>query len=110
MLVKENSIIPVGNSEEGPEYDYAEKVELRVYALKDGVEATTVVYSMDNEIEVKASALLTDRTITIEVETDKPYTIKLVNAIITAVDHGTFEIVDNNTIITTTNKTINCSL
>ena len=30
-MVRPNTVLPLGNSEEGPEYDYADQVTFRVY-------------------------------------------------------------------------------
>ena len=33
LMVRPNTVLPLGNSEEGPEYDYADQVTFRVYAV-----------------------------------------------------------------------------
>ena len=49
-MVKENSIIAIGANNRRPDYDYADQVSYHVFELKEGVPASTVIYSVDNEI------------------------------------------------------------
>jgi len=43
LLVRPNTVLPVGPETSRPDYDYTDGVELRVYALEPGAEATAVV-------------------------------------------------------------------
>ncbi len=79
LYVKENSIIALGNCDTNAEYDYADGVCLKVYALGDGKTARTVVYSGDNQVELKASVTREGSKYHIHVETDKPCKVELVN-------------------------------
>lgn len=84
LLVKENSILPIGACEEKPDYDYAEHAELRFYALQDGKSAEKTIYSMDNEPVMKICGKREDNRLQIQVEAGegsllKPYTLRLVN-------------------------------
>ena len=56
LMVRENSIIPVGNIDTKPDYEYACGVELHIFALKDGATASTVVYSTAGEPELEFTA------------------------------------------------------
>ncbi len=56
-MARPNSIIAVGASDNGPEYDYADNVLLRIFALEDGKEASTEVYDMNGSLEFTAKAL-----------------------------------------------------
>ncbi len=56
LMVRENSIIAVGNIDSKPDYDYACDVELHIFALKDGATASTVVYSTAGEPELEFTA------------------------------------------------------
>ncbi len=80
LFAKEGSIVAMGAVDNDPVYDYAKDVELRVYALKDGMNAETVVYNADNEVEVKISAVNEAGTYKINVDSDKAYKVVLVNA------------------------------
>ena len=79
LMVRPGSVVAIGAHDDGPDYDYADGVELRVYALADGKSAETVVYNMDNEIDLKAVFTRNGNEVTAQVESSKPYTVKLVN-------------------------------
>ncbi len=77
--VRENSILAMGNIDTAPEYDYADGVTYRIYALTDGAEASTEVYSMENTKEGEIKAKRTGDIIKIDVSASKPFVILLVN-------------------------------
>lgn len=79
MMVKENSIIVMGASSDGPEYDYGEDAEIRIYALKDGCTAETAVYDMKKNPVIEVSASRRGNVATISVKTKKKCRVKLVN-------------------------------
>ncbi len=78
LMVRENSIIAVGNESGRPDYDYASGVVLHLFELKDGASASTVVYNMDGESELSCKAVRNGNSITIEVEgAEKPWSMVL---------------------------------
>ncbi len=79
LYVKENSIIALGAEDNGPVYDYADGVTLKVYALTDGCTARTRVCSGDGTVEVKASVTRNGGDYRIHVESEKPCKVELVN-------------------------------
>ena len=80
LYVRENSIVAVGAQDDNAVYDYADGVQLRVYALQPGKTARTVVYSGENEAELTISAENRDGNYHIRVESGKPCSVVLVNA------------------------------
>ena len=86
-MVKENSIVVLGACDEKPDYDYGKNAEIRIYALKDGCKASSVVYGMDQKEEISVTAIRKEKTIQIKVTSDQNYTIRLVN--VSAVGSGT---------------------
>ncbi len=80
LYAREGSIIAMGAVDTDPVYDYASDVELRVYALKDGKSASTVVYNVDNEIEVTATVTNEAGTYKVSVSSKKAYKVVLVHA------------------------------
>ena len=80
LYVRENSIVAVGARDDDAVYDYADGVTLKVYALQEGKTAQTVVYSGENEVEVKASVTRENGVCHIHVETEKSCKVVLVNA------------------------------
>ncbi|MDE6129374.1 MAG: alpha-xylosidase, partial [Lachnospiraceae bacterium] len=99
LLVKENSIVALGARDDRPDYDYGDGVELRIYELADGVRTTDVVFGMDNTEEVKVSVERQGSTITVNVMTDKPYSVRLVNVKAASVKDGSMTVEGNDTII-----------
>lgn len=95
LMVKENSIVALGSCDNKPDYDYIDNPELRIYALQDGATATAEIYGMDNTVGLTITATRSGNKITIDVETAKPYSIRLMNTKISA-STGAFSSVDGN--------------
>ena len=79
LMVKQGSCIAIGAHDDRADYDYADGVELRIYALKDGESTGTVVYGLNNEIELTAEFTRHGDKLIPNVKTKKPYKITLVN-------------------------------
>ncbi len=99
LMVKENSIIALGAHDDKPDYDYGDGVELRIYALKDGKTAEAIVYGMDQAEELSVFAKREGSQIHINVKTDKPYTIRLVNVTAASVSEGELQHDGNDTVL-----------
>ncbi len=105
LYVRENSILAVGEKVEDAVYDYSENVNLKVYEMIDQVVSTAVVYNKEAKSELEAKVLKQGDTITIEVNTAKHYCVTLINCTaISSVSNASYEIMDNNTIITPDKK------
>lgn len=79
LMVKENSILAIGAHDDRPDYDYADNVELRIYALHDGIKASADVYDMNQNLALNIVAKRMGHTINISVDSEKPYTIRMIN-------------------------------
>lgn len=79
LMVKENSIVVLGACDEKPDYDYGTDAEIRIYALKDGIQVKSVVYGMDQNEEISITAEKNGNDIHVTIVSDKNYTIRLVN-------------------------------
>ena len=86
VFVRENSLIAVGARGDKPDYDYAQNVTVKAYALVEGKETQTIVYGMDQDEETVVSVLKKDGKITVKVEAEKPCKVVLVN--VTASGNG----------------------
>ncbi|MBQ8597572.1 MAG: alpha-xylosidase [Lachnospiraceae bacterium] len=86
LMVKENSIVTLGATDMRPDYDYGDGAEIRIYTLKDGCKAESVVYGMDQKEEITVKAERNGNQIHITVASDKNYTVKLMN--VTAAGDG----------------------
>ncbi len=100
LMVKENSCVAVGAKNDDAEYDYADGVSLKFYALVDETPCETVVYSGSNELELSAKAVKSGNTITVEVDAKKAFQVVLVNVTnVATILGGTAEVVGNDTVI-----------
>ena len=53
LLVRPNSVIPIGSRNDKPDYDYSADVTLQVYQLEDGKQVTVEIPALDGKIETK---------------------------------------------------------
>ena len=74
LFIRENSIVALGASEEGPEYDYADGVRLQLSALRDGAVAETNVCDGKGREVLYARAVRKGGLISVEVDAEKPCT------------------------------------
>lgn len=79
LLARENSIIALGERDDRPDYEYGTKPELRIYALQDGCEASTCIYGMEQTKELEIKALRRGKNISITVQAQKSFSIRLIN-------------------------------
>ena len=98
LFVRENSIIAMNDAANKPDYDFADGVTLKAYALVDGVAATTAVYDMKANLQFTASVTKNCKEITINADAKKPFSVLLVgetacaasgNAKLTQTEKGT---------------------
>ena len=75
MMVKENSIIPVGAVDTVPNYDFGKDVTLNVFNLVENKEAFVEVVNENSDVVLKAKALKVNNTITFDVEANDNYSI-----------------------------------
>jgi alpha-D-xyloside xylohydrolase len=67
LLVRPNSVIPVGSNELRPDYDFADGVTFHIFALEDGADLTVTVPTMQGEAGLQATVSRRGQEITIEV-------------------------------------------
>lgn len=105
LMVRENSIVAIGEHNDKPDYDYAENAELRIYALHDGVEAKTIIHGMDSSEQLVASAVKSNGGILISVNASTSYSIRLINIKAISASGANFTLEDNDTILTANGTT-----
>ncbi len=112
LMVRENSIIAMGACNDRPDYDYADGVELRVYALTDGQECSTVVYDMKQQANLRISVVKTGKTITITAENTggKPYTVRLINVQAVSSNGASMVIDGKDTVLTPCDSAVSVML
>ncbi len=110
LMVRENSIVILGSHDDKPDYDYADGAEVRIYALQEGKEASSVVYDMKQNVDLSVNAKIENGKITVHTEGTKPYTIRLVNVKAASVNGGSIAADGNDTIITPESNVIEVTL
>ena len=100
VFVRQNSLLAVGADGTRPDYDYAQEVTVKAYALQEGKEAKTVVYSMAQEVETEVCVKKENGKIAIQVKAEKPCKVVLVNQLVTSVEHAEAAVEGNDTVIT----------
>ena len=56
LFVRESTLLAMGSNEKLPDYDYTEGLELHLYALKDGAEASCEITDLSGQIVMTAKA------------------------------------------------------
>jgi alpha-D-xyloside xylohydrolase len=92
LFVRPNSIIAMGTVNNKPDYDYADGVELQVFGLVEGASASTVIYNIQGQAELKVTAKQVGNVITVEAEgSGKPWTILFKSLTeISSIEGGTY--------------------
>ena len=106
LMVRPNTILPVGASEDGPEYDYADHVTFKVYELDQ--EASVQVYDMNGYSEAVITVRRDGDSVIIETETEKPFTVEFVNEAFKQAEGAELEVKDGTTVLTACSKRIIC--
>ncbi|WP_343083464.1 alpha-xylosidase [Blautia producta] len=77
LMVKENTILPMGNNDREPEYDFADGVTLLLSVFADGKEADVEIPDCRGNVAMKAHAECRDGEISVHVEGGNGnYTVK----------------------------------
>ena len=100
VFVRENCLIAVGKETSRPDYDYADQVTIKAYALQEGREAKTVVYDMNQIEDTVVTVKKENGKMKIHVEAEKTCRIVLVNQLVTAVENSESKVEGNDTVIT----------
>ena len=110
LMVRENSIVAIGACDDKPDYDYANGVELRVYALEDGKECSSVVYDMAQKEDLTVSVVKDGSSIRIRAKGDKPYTVRLVNVQAVSANGASMAIDGKDTVLTPSDVVVDIAL
>lgn len=77
LMVKENTILPMGNNDREPEYDFADGVTILLSVFADGKEADVEIPDCRGNVVMKAHAVCRDGEISVHVEGGNGnYTVK----------------------------------
>ena len=77
LMVRPNSILPLGNNDQKPDYDYAAGVTLVVSAFDEGAEASVEIPDLSGETVMKVTAKRVGEEIHLQVKGGNGnYTVK----------------------------------
>jgi alpha-D-xyloside xylohydrolase len=101
ILVRPNSVIPIGNRTDKPDYDYSDGVTLQVYQLEDGNQTHIEIPTLDGKIETVFDVKREGNTINIQRQgLSKAWNVLLVRIDpIEEIDNTRIEIVKGSTLI-----------
>ena len=68
LMIRSNSIVPVGANDQAPDYDYADGVTLHIFDLQEGTRVRKTVAGLDGSPVLTISAHREGEKITLEVE------------------------------------------
>lgn len=106
-MVRPNSVIAIGASEEGPEYEYEQGVTFRLYEIKD--HAKDVVYGKNGEKAAELTVDVKDGEMTIHCTEGIGATVELYNVSYKNVDGAESHRMDNKLVLTNCTGTIHCN-
>lgn len=79
LLVRSNTILPLGKCDDRPDYDYADGVTLQIYQLAEGKHAPVVIRSMSGAVDATFEVTRHEDVIDIQRQgTTKPWNVLLV--------------------------------
>ncbi|MBB6635503.1 alpha-xylosidase [Cohnella thailandensis] len=100
LFVKENSIIPVGATNDRPEYDYSEGVAFHVFELQDGASASVRLPDLQGADKLQASASRSGGTIAFEASDSTGWSVVLRGvSSVAGVTGGTFETSEQGVVV-----------
>ncbi|MCR5031572.1 MAG: alpha-xylosidase [Lachnospiraceae bacterium] len=94
LMVRENSIIALGDHDDKPDYAFEKNPSLRIYALQDGASAQTFVPNEKGEKVVSVNAFRKGNTVTVSVDSPFAYEVVLVNEKASSVSGASYENTD----------------
>jgi alpha-D-xyloside xylohydrolase len=102
LMVRPNSVIAIGNSQNRPDYDYGDGVTLQVYELEEGKHVLLVIPSIKGDIEIKFELKRESGTLTVVRQgAAKPWKLLLVGIkSVNSINNGTEESTPAGTLVT----------
>ena len=96
LMVKENTILAVNESAKQADYDFADGVTLNVYALTDGIPASTCIYDVKATLALEATVVKTGKEVLLKVTADKPFKVCFVNETVLSVENTSSFAMEND--------------
>lgn len=102
LMVRENTILPIGNVNDNSDYNYEENVNLEIYELVNNVQTSRIVYGNDGLDKLSIDVLKNKDEILVTIDANKPFTLKFINL---EVNHESLDVKfeDNNSSVSFSN-------
>jgi alpha-D-xyloside xylohydrolase len=68
LMVRPNTVLPVGNCDSKPDYNYAEGVTLKLYQIAEGAELITLIPDINGQPSMKVTTKRVNHVITVTTE------------------------------------------
>ncbi len=93
LLVRPNTVVPLGQDDTRPDYDYGDGITLALYELRDDVQLTTMIPTLSGEVAATFETRREGQTIAVSVQgSASAWQVLLVGTdTIASVDGGTWE-------------------
>ena len=75
LMVRPGTVLPLGACDTRPDYDYADGVELHVFALPEGQARTVTLYDLKGRPAATYTVARRNGKITVQTDSPKPYTV-----------------------------------
>jgi len=107
LWVRPNSVIPIGNYADKPDYDYSDGVTLQVYQLEDGKQVSAEIPALDGKIATRFDLGHDQKVIHIQRQGPaKPWNVLLVGVdSIGEAENAEIEMMSSSTLIKAKNET-----
>ncbi len=107
LLVRPNSVLPIGNQTERPDYDFSEGVTLRVYQWEDGESVKVEIPSLDGKIQTTFNIQREGNAIHIQRQgSSKAWNVNLVGIDrVENIENAEIEIANGSTLLKANGKT-----
>ena len=75
LMVRPGTVLPLGACDTRPDYDYADGVELHVFALPEGQARTVTLYNLKGRPAATYTVARQNGAITVQTDSPKPYAV-----------------------------------
>lgn len=100
LLVRPNSVIPIGSHTDRPDYDFGDGVTLQVYQLNDGAQASVEIPKLDGGIETTFHIVRNENMIHVQRHgAQKPWSLLLAGIQSVQVDNAETEIQHDSVLV-----------
>ncbi len=103
LWVRPGTILALGSRDDRPEYAYEVGVTFRIYELKEGKKAGTVLYGMDQKEKRRLTAIRMKNSIEITSEGTGAYTVELIGARVLSAEGAACQVLEGKSVLSDCN-------